>query len=82
LTQAGGGGLSGGPALAEALRYNAGLRRAVRLPLIMGCGVSKFTDVQRYLDLGADAVSLCTLALRRPKQARQILLAYNLNFSA
>jgi imidazole glycerol phosphate synthase subunit HisF len=49
----------------------------VRLPLIMGCGVTSAFDVQRYLDLGADAVSICTLALRRPREAEKIVAQYH-----
>jgi dihydroorotate dehydrogenase (NAD+) catalytic subunit len=77
LWQAGGGGVSGGPALAAALSYNAGLRKQVNLPLIMGCGVRNREDVQRYLDAGADAVSLCTLALRNPGEAAEIIVGFN-----
>jgi dihydroorotate dehydrogenase len=73
LAAAGGGGVSGGPAFDLAYRYNQGLRPLVRLPLIMGCGVTSHGDVQRYLDLGADAVSICTLALRNPGEVRRII---------
>jgi dihydroorotate dehydrogenase len=76
LAHVGGGGVSGGPALAQALRYNQGLRPLVRLPLIMGCGVTSQEDVQRYLDIGADAVSICTLALREPQKAARIVSWY------
>jgi len=81
LAPAGGGGVSGGPAFAQAYRYNQGLRSLVRLPLIMGCGVTCMDDVQRYLDLGADAVSVCTLALRRPKEAGRLVRHQALLFS-
>jgi len=77
LYQAGGGGVSGGPALAAALTYNTGLRQQVKLPLIMGCGVRQREDVRRYLDAGADAVSFCTLALRRPREAAAIIVGFN-----
>ena len=77
LWQAGGGGVSGGPALAAALSYNTRLRKRVSLPLIMGCGVKNGQDVQRYLDVGADAVSLCTLALRQPGKAAEIIGRFN-----
>ncbi len=73
LWKAGGGGVSGGPAFAAAFQYNRGLRSQVSLPLIMGCGVKDKDDVQRYLDIGADAVSFCTLALRRPLEAEKIV---------
>jgi dihydroorotate dehydrogenase len=77
LRAVGGGGVSGGPAFAAACRYNADLRQQVNLPLIMGCGVTGEDDVKRYLDLGADAVSLCTLALRNPKETAKIIRHYN-----
>jgi dihydroorotate dehydrogenase (NAD+) catalytic subunit len=77
LKDVGGGGVSGGPAFTAALNYNAGLRRQVKLPLIMGCGVRNREDVQKYLDAGADAVSFCTLALRNPGEAAEIVAGFN-----
>lgn len=77
LWQAGGGGVSGGPAWAAAYEYNRELRRKVGLFLIMGCGVSSKQDVKRYFDIGADAVSLCTLALRNWREAEKIIRSYN-----
>jgi dihydroorotate dehydrogenase len=77
LARVGGGGVSGGPALAAAYEYNRVLRSKVNLFLIMGCGVRSRDDVQRYLDLGADAVSFCTLALRDFKEAAEIILTYS-----
>ncbi len=77
LADAGGGGVSGGPAFEQAYRYNAALRQHVKLFLIMGCGVTSLEDVKRYKDAGADAVSLCTLALRNPKEAAKIIMKYN-----
>jgi len=77
LWRVGGGGVSGGPAWDAAYHYNRELRKGVNLPLIMGCGVRDAADVQRYLDIGADAVSLCTLALRRPREAKKIIGQYN-----
>jgi dihydroorotate dehydrogenase (NAD+) catalytic subunit len=59
------------------LKYNEELRQKVHLVLIMGCGVTCADDVRRYFDLGADAVSLCTLALRAPQTAAEIVLKYN-----
>ena len=72
-----GGGVSGGPAFPLALTYNQELRKKVGLFLIMGCGVTSRDDVRRYFDLGADAVSLCTLALRNPREAARVVLTYN-----
>lgn len=73
LAGVGGGGVSGGPAFELAYRYNAELRKKVSLFLIMGCGVTKLADVKRYRDAGADAVSICTLALRNPAEAARIV---------
>jgi dihydroorotate dehydrogenase len=73
LADAGGGGVSGGPAFAQAYEYNKGLRPLVRLPLIMGCGVTSADGVRRYLDLGANAVSICTLALRQPAEVAKLV---------
>ncbi len=77
LAAVGGGGVSGGPAWEAAKAYNAGLRRAVRGFLIMGCGVSRVAEVEQYLDLGADAVSICTLVLRQPQVAAEVLRRWN-----
>jgi dihydroorotate dehydrogenase len=77
LAEVGGGGVSGGPAFDLAYKYNQELRPKVGLFLIMGCGVRSLDDVQRYFDLGADAVSLCTLALRKPREAARVVVTYN-----
>ncbi len=77
LAHVGGGGVSGGPACAAAKAYNAKLRQRLRGFLIMGCGVSSLADVQTYFDLGADAVSFCTLALRQPGEAARAVAAWN-----
>jgi dihydroorotate dehydrogenase len=77
LKEVSGGGVSGGPAFPLALRYNQELRQKVGSFLIMGCGVTGEDDVRRYFDLGADAVSLCTLALRTPQAAARIVLKFN-----
>jgi dihydroorotate dehydrogenase len=77
LDAVGGGGVSGGPAFDLAYKYNQELRPKVSLFLIMGGGVTSKDAVQRYLDLGADAVSLCTLALRHPREATRVVLTYN-----
>ena len=66
-----------GPGLSPGLKYNQELRQKVDLFLIMGCGVTSADDVRRYFDLGADAVSLCTLALRKPREAARIVVQYN-----
>jgi dihydroorotate dehydrogenase (NAD+) catalytic subunit len=73
LWQVNGGGVSGGPAFAAAYEYNRALRQKVNLFLLMGCGVTGREDVRKYFDIGADAVSFCTLALRDPQEAEKIL---------
>ncbi|MEJ5329159.1 MAG: hypothetical protein WHT07_03295 [Desulfobaccales bacterium] len=73
LAEVGGGGVSGGPAFDLAFAYNRELRPKLRGFLIMGCGVAGREQVARYFDIGADAVSLCTLALRRPREAAWIV---------
>lgn len=77
LGRVGGGGVSGGPAFNIACGYNRDLRRKVDRFLVMGCGVRNFEDVQTYFDLGADAVSLCTMALRQPAAAAELISSYN-----
>jgi dihydroorotate dehydrogenase (NAD+) catalytic subunit len=76
LWQVGGGGVSGGPAWTAAYDYNRGLRPKVRVFLIMGCGVSSRAEVQRYFDIGADAVGICTLALRDWREAEKIIRSF------
>ncbi|MGA8572468.1 MAG: hypothetical protein ACLP7A_03365 [Desulfobaccales bacterium] len=76
LLAVGGGGVSGGTAWPGAFAYNRGLRPKVNCFLIMGCGVRRRQDVQRYFEIGADAVSLCTLALRDWREAEEIIRSY------
>lgn len=73
----GGGGVSGGPAFSMAFGYNQELRKKVKLPLIMGCGVVGLFYIQKYFDIGADSVSICTLAIRDPKEAERIIIMFN-----
>jgi len=72
-----GGAISGGPAFAMAYNYNLTLRKKVNLFLIMGCGVRGIDDIQRYWDIGADAVSFCTLILRNPREGEKIINIWN-----
>jgi dihydroorotate dehydrogenase len=76
LADVGGGGISGGPAFAQAYAYNRELRQHVGLLLIMGCGLTSLEDVEKFRDIGADAVSLCTLVLRNPQEATRIVTKY------
>lgn len=73
LIKVGGGGVSGGPAFEKALAHNKLVRKKVKGPLIMGCGITSWEDVEKYFDIGADFVSICTLALRNPKVGIEII---------
>lgn len=74
LADAGGGGVSGGPAFEIAFNYNLGLRQKVSVPIIMGCGITSLAGVRRYFnEAGADAVSLCTVCRRNPGKAIRII---------
>lgn len=73
----GGGGISGDPAAELAFEYNKGLRKRTALPLIFGCGVRCIGDAHRYFDIGADAVSMCSLAIRDPEEAEKIVREFN-----
>ena len=73
LADVGGGGVSGGPAGGAARKYNMDLRKKVKVFLIMGCGITTLQDINDYFDIGADAVSFCTLALRSPAEAAKII---------
>jgi len=77
LAHVGGGGVSGGPARKQAMEYNRGLRKKVSMPIIMGCGICTIEDAQTYEDIGADAIVLCTTALRNPQLAAFILRMHN-----
>jgi dihydroorotate dehydrogenase (NAD+) catalytic subunit len=72
-----GGGVSGGPAKLRAMEYNKHLPKVVSIPLIFGCGVEDSIDVRRYMDMGADSVSICSLVIRRSRTARGVINLYN-----
>ncbi len=73
----GGGDLSGEVAFPKAIEYLWRLREKTSLPLIMGCGVTNFCNIDTFFSRGANAVSFCTLALRDPALARKCLKVYN-----
>lgn len=77
LAKVGGGGVSGGPIFSMTYDYNNKLRQKIKIPVIMGGGVVNSNRVIKYLDIGADAVSICTVALRNPKEARKIIELFN-----
>lgn len=77
LNKVGGGGVSGGPAFELAYAYNKGLRKRVKIPIIMGCGVISGGRVKMCFDIGADAVSICTAVRYDPKEAGKIIAKCN-----
>ena len=77
LHKYGGGGISGGPTFKAAFKYNSQLQKKVKLPLIMGCGITSIRDVEKYFGIGANAVSVCTLLKRNPDEAERIIKKYN-----
>ncbi|MEA3463729.1 MAG: hypothetical protein U9R14_01475 [Patescibacteria group bacterium] len=77
LHKVGGGGVSGGPTHKMAFNYNSTLRKIVKLPLIMGCGIMNLKDAEKYFDIGADAISICTLASYDSEGAGKIIKKYN-----
>jgi len=78
LAKVGGGGVSGSPIFWQAYDYNNGLRQKVKVPIIMGGGVTNSDYAIKYKGIGADAVSICTVALRNPKEARKIVELFNI----
>lgn len=78
LHKYGGGGVSGGSAFVAALKYNSELRKKIKLPVIMGCGIMSASGAEKYFDIGADAISICTVIKRNPKEAERIIKKYNM----
>lgn len=77
LAEVCGGGVSGKPIFWLAYDYNKELRKKVKIPLIMGGGTINSDHVIKYFGIGADAVSICTVALRKPREARKIVELFN-----
>lgn len=77
LRSIGGGGVSGNPAWSKAFNHNEVVRSYHKGLFIMGCGVSCMSDVNRYFGIGADHVSICTLALLDPDATIKIIKKYN-----
>jgi dihydroorotate dehydrogenase len=70
-------GKSGKFIFQDALQHNKKLRKITNLPMIMGGGVSSIDNAQAFFDIGANSVSLCTLALLNPNAAKEIILHFN-----
>jgi len=80
LAKVGGGGVSGTPIFWQAYDYNKGLRQKVKVPIIMGGGVTNSDFAIKYIGIGADTVSICTSALRKPREAEKIIRLLNAEF--
>ncbi len=78
LADVGGGGVSGGPAKDLSLKYNRELRKRIKIPIIMGCGVTSLDDVERFEGIGANSVSMCTIVRRNPEEAIKIIRIKNM----
>lgn len=76
LQAVGGGGVSGKPAFPQAFGYNHDLRKKISVPIIMGCGVTRLSDAKSFFNIGADAVSLCTVCRLDPREAERIIEEY------
>lgn len=78
LADVGGGGVSGEPTRDLAMAYNRGLRKVLKTQMIMGCGITSLYDARQYLEeVGADAISLCTVARLNTREAEKIIKKYN-----
>lgn len=78
LVNVGGGGVSGKPIFWLAYDYNKELIKKVKIPIIMGGGVTNSDHAIKYLGIGASAVSICTVILRKPREARKIVELLNI----
>lgn len=63
------GALSGGDILQRSLRFNNTLRQKVKLPIIMGGGITKSNQIEFFMKIGANCVSFCSLAVLDPRMA-------------
>ncbi|MCX6796642.1 MAG: hypothetical protein NTW06_04050 [Candidatus Falkowbacteria bacterium] len=77
LHKVGGGGVSGGPARKYSYSYNQVLRKKVKIPIIMGCGITKLEHAKMFKNIGANYLAICTTIRRTPEEAKKIILAYS-----
>jgi dihydroorotate dehydrogenase len=47
------------------------------IPIIMGGGVTEYEDINRYFEIGANSVSICTLAVTSSLEVSSMLKYYN-----
>lgn len=73
LSDVGGGSVSGSEIFSLCYGKNKALRKAVKLPLIMGGGATSLDRIMSYRDIGADCVDMCTFPLRKPAEAENAM---------
>lgn len=75
----GAGGVSGKPIRQLCFERNEKITKQVKIPTIMGGGVpaGQPKELERYFDIGATCLSLCTSALYHPLHAAALLRTYN-----
>jgi dihydroorotate dehydrogenase len=71
------GAISGGAAFTKGFEVNSKIKSITTLPVIMGCGVVSMEHIKIYRNLGADAISICSLARINPELVSDLLWEYN-----
>ena len=78
LHKVGGGGVSGGPTSEIIFEHNLQMRKIVKLPMIMGCGIMCLKHAEEYFTIaGADVISICALVSYDSEEAGKIIRKYN-----
>ena len=77
LAAYGGGGVSCLPAFPFSYKYCEELRRAVKIPISIGCGVGGEEQIKAFFGIGANSVNFCTMVKMNMPQAIQLLQKYN-----
>ncbi|MFC1756493.1 hypothetical protein ACFLY1_00905 [Patescibacteria group bacterium] len=69
--------VSGGPIKDLSLKYNAGLRKRIGTRILMGGGIMSLADAREFQDIGADAIVVCSIIARNPKEATKMINIFN-----
>jgi len=77
LRHLGGGGVSGGPAFAAALKYVSGARKVIKKDIIAGCGAVTINNFRRYREVGANSVSICAGIVKNTRQMTDLIKIHN-----
>jgi dihydroorotate dehydrogenase len=77
LAAYGGGGVSYLSAFPFSYKYCDGLRKAVKIPINMGCGVGGEDQIKILFNIGADSVNFCSMAKMDMFRTIQLLRKYN-----